>query len=58
MIKQKVVGYEHIADAINEIGYDKILNIIPIHSYDGSLIVILYKEKFKELYGNNIIRGV
>ena len=27
MIKQKVVGYEHIADAINEIGNDKILNI-------------------------------
>lgn len=43
MIKQKVVDYKDIADIINEIGEDKIFNIIPIHSYDGSLIVILYK---------------
>lgn len=53
MIKQKVVGYEHIADAINEIGNDKILNIIPINSYDGSLVVILYEVKFKESYGGD-----
>lgn len=53
MIKQKVVGYEHIADAINEIGNDKILNIIPIHSYDGSLVVILYEVKIKESYGGD-----
>ncbi len=45
MINQKIVGCEHIADTINEIGEDKILSIVPIHSYDGSLIVILYKDK-------------
>ena len=43
MIKQKIVDYEHIADFINEIGSDKIFSIVPTHSYDGSLIVILYK---------------
>lgn len=43
MIKQIVVDYKDIANAINEIGEDKIFKIIPTTSYNGSLIVILYK---------------
>lgn len=29
---------------LNELGWSKILQIIPYHRYDGTLFVIIYKE--------------
>lgn len=43
-IKQVVTDYADLASVINNIGYSNVLNIIPCNSYDGCIIVVLYKE--------------
>lgn len=43
-VKQIITDPKELASAVNKIGYENILNIVPCNSYDGSIIVILYKE--------------
>lgn len=43
-IKQVVVDPKNLVFAVNAIGYENVLNIIPCNSYDGCIIVVLYKE--------------
>lgn len=43
-VKQVIVDPKDLASAVNAIGYKNVLNIIPCHSYDGCIIVVLYKE--------------
>lgn len=43
-VKQIVTNPADLASAINGIGYKNVLNIIPCNSYDGCIIVVLYKE--------------
>lgn len=42
-VKQIITAPEKLASAINEIGYSNILNIISCNSYDGCIIVVLYR---------------
>lgn len=42
-VKQTITNPEYLASAINEIGYNNVLNIIPCNSYDGCIIVVLYR---------------
>ena len=43
-VKQIITDPKELAFVVNKIGYENVLNIVPCHSYDGSIIVILYKE--------------
>lgn len=43
-IKQVVVDPKNLVFAVNAIGYENVLNIIPCNCYDGCIIVVLYKE--------------
>lgn len=43
-VRQIITDPKDLASAINKIGYENVLNIIPCNSYDGCIIVILYKE--------------
>lgn len=43
-VKQVIVEPKNLVFAINAIGYENVLNIIPCNSYDGCIIVVLYKE--------------
>ena len=43
-VKQVAVEPKDLASAVNAIGYEKVLNIIPCNSYDGCIIVVLYNE--------------
>lgn len=43
-IKQIVTNPADLASVINNIGYRNVLNIISCNSYDGCIIVVLYKE--------------
>ncbi len=47
--KQIMVEPEEVANVLNALGHDgcSINYIIPCHEYDGTLILIVYKE-FKE----------
>lgn len=42
-VRQIITDTKDIASVINKIGYENVLNIIPCNSYDGCIIVILYK---------------
>lgn len=42
-VKQIVTGYKDLASVIGQIGYSNVLNITPCNSYDGCVIVILYR---------------
>nr|DAV28100.1 MAG TPA: TATA-box binding protein [Caudoviricetes sp.] len=44
-VKEITTEPKDIANVINSIGYENVLNIIPCPCYDGCLVVILYKEK-------------
>ncbi len=35
----------HLEAVLNEIGYDNVLNIIPSHEFDGTIICVIYKEQ-------------
>ena len=43
-VKQIVTSPADLASVINNIGYSSVLNIIPCNSYDGCIIIVLYKE--------------
>lgn len=43
-VRQIITDPKDLASAINKIGYENVLNIIPCNSYDGCIVVILYKE--------------
>lgn len=43
-VKQIITDPIELAAVINKIGYENVLNIIPCNSYDGCIVVILYKE--------------
>lgn len=43
-VKQVITDPTGLASTINNIGYSNVLNIIPCNSYDGCIIVVLYKE--------------
>lgn len=43
-VRQIITDPKDLASAINKIGYENVLNIIPCNSYDGCIIVILCKE--------------
>lgn len=42
-VKQIITDPENLASAINGIGYNNVLNIIPCNNYDGCIIVVLYR---------------
>lgn len=44
MIFTTRTDYENLQSVLNDIGYEKVLQIIPEHIYDGALFVIIYKE--------------
>lgn len=44
VVRQIITDPKGLASVINEIGYENVLNIIPCNSYDGCIIVILYKD--------------
>lgn len=43
-LKQVVTSPADLASVINVIGYKNVLNIIPCNSYNGCIIIVLYKE--------------
>lgn len=43
-VKQVIVDPRDLASAVNAIGYENVLNMIPCHNYDGCIVVVLYKE--------------
>lgn len=43
-IKQQITDDRFVADCINQIGYENVLQIIPYHCYNGSMFLILYKD--------------
>lgn len=43
-VKQVIVDPRDLASAVNAIGYENVLNMIPCHNYDRCIIVVLYKE--------------
>lgn len=44
-VKEIMTEPKDIENAIDSVGYENVLNIIPCPCYDGCLVVILYKEK-------------
>jgi hypothetical protein len=42
-IKQIITDSQHLALAINEVGYENVINIVPCNRYDGCEIVVLYR---------------
>lgn len=34
---------------LNRIGYERVLQIIPCHRYDGCLLLVIYKESSDEV---------
>lgn len=43
-VKQVITDPADLASVINNMGYENVLNIIPCNSYDGCIIIVLYKE--------------
>ena len=46
-MKVKVIktDYNYLEKELNSIGIENVLHIIPEHIFDGTLFVIIYKEK-------------
>ncbi len=42
-IETLLVVYENLSNALNEIGWENVLQVIPHHSYDGCMYTIIYK---------------
>lgn len=47
-VKQIVTDPKELSSAINKIGYENILSIVPCNCYDGCIVVVLYKENRNE----------
>lgn len=41
-VKTYLVDKEHLEDLLNELGYEKVLNIIPCVEYDTTLFMVIY----------------
>lgn len=49
-VKTYLTDKEGLEIALNEIGYEKVLNIIPCVEYDTTLFMVIYDaERIKEL---------
>lgn len=44
-IKTVITDAHGLEEKLNEIGWQNILQILPDHRYDGTLFVIIYKER-------------
>lgn len=42
-VKTQVVYKERLEQFLNEINYEKVLNIIPIVEYDGTRFMVIYR---------------
>lgn len=42
-IKTDMTSFEYLADKLNEIGWEDVLQVLPHHQYDGTLYTIIYK---------------
>lgn len=48
IVKTDMTSLEYLADKLNEIGWENVLQVIPHKSYDGTLYTIICKSEVEE----------
>lgn len=44
-VKTTITDAYGLKEKLNEIGWENVLQILPDHHYDGTLFIIIYKER-------------
>ena len=52
-VKTQVVYKERLEQFLNEINYEKVLNIIPIVEYDATRFMVIYSAEEEKQGGTN-----
>lgn len=47
-VKTFITDSAQLANVVNDIGWENVLQILPEHRYNGTLFVIIYNESDKE----------